>query len=92
VRSRHPYYLLLIISLSSFGYSVDVHTDETMQQIVRSEFHDCTVIAIAHRIDTVLDFDRIAVFNNGSMVEFDTPLVLLSRPSALKDLYEQLRG
>ena len=63
-----------------------------MQRIIRSEFRNRTVIVIAHRIETILDFDRIAVLDNGSMVECDTPSVLLSRTSALKDLYEQMQG
>ena len=59
-----------------------------MRQLIKTSFSACTVIAIAHRLDTVLDFDRIAVLDHGELVEFDTPSALLGRDSVFKKLYE----
>ncbi|MCJ1404727.1 hypothetical protein MMC11_007953 [Xylographa trunciseda] len=68
--------------------SVDHKTDEMMQRLIREEFHDRTVIVIAHRLDTILDFDRIALLRNGELVEYDSPGNLLGRPSEFRELYE----
>jgi ATP-binding cassette subfamily C (CFTR/MRP) protein 1 len=43
---------------------------------------------VAHRLDTIMDFDRIAVMQDGQLVELDTPARLLSRQSAFRALYE----
>ena len=59
-----------------------------MQKVIREEFRDCTIISVAHRLDTIIDFDRIAVLAAGKLIEFDTPDNLLARPSAFKELYE----
>lgn len=60
-----------------------------MQGIIRHEFRDRTIIAVAHRLDTIMDFDRIAVMHAGRLVECDTPQNLLARPeSAFRRLRE----
>lgn len=59
-----------------------------MQSVIRGHFKNQTIIAIVHKLHTILDFDKVALMENGRIVEFDTPQVLLSRKgSALKDLY-----
>ncbi|KAF5007801.1 hypothetical protein FDECE_5884 [Fusarium decemcellulare] len=58
--------------------SVDTQTDARIQEVIRSEFTDCTIIMIAHRIDTLLDFDKVAVLDRGSLVEFGAPQELLA--------------
>ncbi|CZT49492.1 related to multidrug resistance-associated protein [Rhynchosporium secalis] len=68
--------------------SVDVKTDAQMQAIIRSEFRTHTIIMIAHRLDSLLDFDRVAVLDRGSLVEFGEPSVLLNiEGSAFGKLY-----
>jgi ABC-type transport system involved in cytochrome bd biosynthesis fused ATPase/permease subunit len=67
---------------------VDAETDELMQRIIREEFETQTLIVVAHRLNTILDFDRIAVFDEGVLIECDTPAALLSRASAFRDLYD----
>jgi ATP-binding cassette subfamily C (CFTR/MRP) protein 1 len=62
-----------------------------MQRIIHEEFKDCTVVAIAHR-DTRLDFDRIAVLDQGVIVDYDTPEKLLRGPSRFRALYEKYEG
>ncbi|CAG7924068.1 unnamed protein product [Penicillium olsonii] len=69
--------------------SVDAETDTLMQCVIREQFKDRTIIAIVHKLHTVLDFDKIAVMDNGRIVEFDSPAALLSKEgSAFKSLYE----
>jgi ATP-binding cassette, subfamily C (CFTR/MRP), member 1 len=46
--------------------------------VIREHFQHCTVIAIAHRLDTILDFDRILVVDKGDVAEFDTPATLIA--------------
>lgn len=58
-----------------------------MQKLIREEFKGYTVIAVAHRLDSLLDFDKIAVLDKGVLVEFDAPQVLLNKPSIFRDLY-----
>lgn len=67
---------------------MDQKTDELMQRIIRKEFSSKTIIAIAHRLETILDFDRIAVFDKGLLVECDKPDVLLAKDSVFKHIYE----
>ncbi|WPG98015.1 hypothetical protein R9X50_00079900 [Acrodontium crateriforme] len=81
----HPSKIVVLDEVTS---SVDLATDEIMQKIIREEFDDCTIIAVAHRLDTILDFDMIATLEAGRLVEFDTPNALMARDSAFKALYE----
>jgi ATP-binding cassette subfamily C (CFTR/MRP) protein 1 len=76
-----------IVILDEISSSVDVRTDKLIQQVIREEFADTTIIAIAHRLDTILDFDRVALMSDGQLVEFDSPQVLLRKPSAFRELY-----
>jgi len=78
-----------IVVLDEATASVDVDTDHRMQAMIRDSFAGCTIIAIAHRLETIMDFDRIAVLEDGVLVECDSPAVLLARnDSAFKTLYE----
>ncbi|KAF4334279.1 multidrug resistance-associated [Fusarium beomiforme] len=73
--------------------SVDAETDARMQEVIRTEFSDCTIIMIAHRIDTLLDFDKVAVLDKGSLVEFGTPQDLLKdEAGAFTRLYRANKG
>jgi ABC-type multidrug transport system fused ATPase/permease subunit len=58
--------------------NVDMQTDEYIQKALRLDFKDATVITVAHRLNTIIDYDRIAVFEQGSIVEFGSPKDLLS--------------
>ncbi len=63
--------------------SVDQLTDSLIQETLRQEFKDHTVLTIAHRINTVLDCDRVLVMNAGRVVEFEPPSVLLQNPRSM---------
>ncbi|KAF9428970.1 hypothetical protein BGZ76_001983 [Entomortierella beljakovae] len=71
-----------ILVLDEATSAVDVETDELIQKTIREEFRDRTVLTIAHRIKTVMDSDRILVLEQGRVVEFNTPQVLLQQKSA----------
>ena len=77
-----------IIVLDEATASVDLETDKLMQKVIRDKFDGCTILAVAHRLDTIMDFDRIAVIKAGELVEFDTPKALMTRDSAFRTLYE----
>ncbi|KAI1419772.1 P-loop containing nucleoside triphosphate hydrolase protein [Xylaria sp. FL1777] len=62
--------------------SVDAKTDAQMQEVIRNEFKDHTIIMIAHRLSSLLDFDNILVLDQGSLVETGNPTELLSNPSS----------
>lgn len=57
--------------------NVDFSTDRRIQETIRSKFQDCTVITIAHRLNTIIDYDKVLVMDKGTVVEFDKPNVLL---------------
>lgn len=68
---------------------MDSETDELMQKIIRTKFKDQTIISIAHKLYTILDFDKVAVLDKGRLVEYDAPQALLQTDgSAFKALYE----
>ncbi|KAJ3843478.1 P-loop containing nucleoside triphosphate hydrolase protein [Lentinula raphanica] len=58
--------------------SVDYATDELIGKTIRQEFADSTILTIAHRLRTVIDYDRIMLLDQGRIVEFDKPGVLLA--------------
>ena len=66
-----------IIILDEATASIDFKTEKLIHDVVHTKFVDCTVITIAHRLDTILDHDRVLVLDKGEVVEFDEPKVLL---------------
>lgn len=74
-----------ILLLDEATSSVDFATDALIQQTIRKEFGDgtTTVLIIAHRLDSVLDADRIVVMDAGRVAECAPPSVLLSNPDSL---------
>ncbi|KAJ2082128.1 hypothetical protein H4R24_001824 [Coemansia sp. RSA 988] len=58
-------------------------TDSIIQQAIRSEFKDCTVLTIAHRLDTVIDSDMVLVIDEGKLAEYDTPHNLLANKGSM---------
>lgn len=77
-----------IILLDEATANIDYLTDRMIQNVIRKEMTECTVLTIAHRLDTVLEYDRIMVLEKGEIVEFDQPDVLLQkRDGFLSELY-----
>lgn len=63
--------------------NVDLETDSLIQLLIRKQFASSTVITIAHRLETVLDYDRIMVLDDGRIAEFDTAERLKSKEGGL---------
>ncbi|QRW05470.1 ABC transporter [Ceratobasidium sp. AG-Ba] len=62
--------------------SVDYVTDELISQTIRKEFADSTIVTIAHRLRTIIDYDKVMVMDQGHIAEYDEPSVLLADPSS----------
>lgn len=70
--------------------AVDVETDAMLQTTLRSNmFKNRTIITIAHRINTILDSDRILVLDHGEVAEFDTPSALVGKKGLFFELVKE---
>ncbi|XP_017970733.1 PREDICTED: ABC transporter C family member 12 isoform X2 [Theobroma cacao] len=67
-----------ILVLDEATAAVDVKTDAFIQKTIREEFKSCTMLIIAHRLNTIIDCDRILVLDAGQVSEHDTPVELLT--------------
>jgi len=57
--------------------SIDELTDHLIQKMIKTEFKDMTVITIAHRLNTIIQYDKVMVLDQGNIVEFDSPIELM---------------
>ena len=79
-----------ILVLDEATAAVDVETDAMLQTTLRSPmFNNRTIITIAHRINTILDSDRIIVLDKGMVAEFDTPAELVRRKGLFYELVKE---
>ncbi|EHA25711.1 hypothetical protein ASPNIDRAFT_190013 [Aspergillus niger ATCC 1015] len=81
-----------ILVLDEPTAAVDVETDAMMQRIIRSRFASHTIITVAHRLDTIMDFDRIAVIDAGRLAEWGTPKQLVTGDTLFRRLYRDMHG
>lgn len=65
---------------------MDPVTESVMQDVIDTEFSKYTVLAVVHRLGYIDRFDKVAVLDRGTLVEYDSPGQLLARPSILADL------
>ena len=72
-----------ILIMDEATASIDNTTDAEIQRMIRENFSQATVLTIAHRLNTILDSDRILVLDDGNVAEFDTPNNLLAKPDGL---------
>ncbi|XP_014781031.1 multidrug resistance-associated protein 1-like [Octopus bimaculoides] len=72
-----------VLVLDEATAAVDMETDDLIQKTIRSEFKDCTILTIAHRLHTVIDYDKIMVLDNGVICEFDSPKHLLKNKNSI---------
>ncbi|KAK9927056.1 hypothetical protein M0R45_024259 [Rubus argutus] len=67
-----------ILVLDEATASMDNATDSILQKTIRTEFADCTVITVAHRIPTVMDCTKVLAISDGKVVEYDEPMKLMN--------------
>uniref|UniRef100_T1JBI7 ABC-type glutathione-S-conjugate transporter n=1 Tax=Strigamia maritima TaxID=126957 RepID=T1JBI7_STRMM len=72
-----------ILILDEATASVDLETDDLIQTTIRKEFEDCTIITIAHRLNTIMDSTRVMVLERGQIQEFESPTILLQNKKSL---------
>ncbi|KAL0084399.1 hypothetical protein J3Q64DRAFT_1862487 [Phycomyces blakesleeanus] len=72
-----------IVFMDEATASVDFNTDKAIQKAISTNFADCTIVCIAHRLHTVIEYDRILVLDQGNVIEFASPLDLISNPNSM---------
>ncbi|KAK6485739.1 multidrug resistance-associated protein 4-like isoform X1 [Huso huso] len=72
-----------ILIIDEATANVDPRTDELIQKTIREKFEQCTVLTIAHRLNTIIDSDRILVLDAGRIHEYDEPYVLLQNNDSI---------
>jgi ATP-binding cassette subfamily C (CFTR/MRP) protein 1 len=72
-----------ILVLDEATAAIDRTSDELIQRYIRERFASCTVLTIAHRLNTILDSDKVLVMQDGRALEFGAPKELLSDPRSL---------
>ena len=68
-----------ILVMDEATASIDNQTDGIIQTMIRENFKDATVLTIAHRLNTIMDSDKILVLDDGNIAEYDSPKVLLTK-------------
>ena len=72
--------------------NIDGKTDNKIQTMLKEAFKECTVLTIAHRIDTILWYDKVLVMDKGKVLEYDSPKVLSTKDgSEFKALLTEYR-
>lgn len=72
-----------VLCIDEATASVDQKTDQLLQQTIRQRFADKTVLTIAHRLNTILDSDRVLVMQAGRVAELDSPARLSQKDGSL---------
>lgn len=72
-----------IILLDEATASIDYESDLKIQNMIRTEFKNSTILTIAHRLQTVIDYDKILVLDNGKLKEYDNPYSLLQNKDGI---------
>lgn len=71
-----------ILLMDEATASIDMKTDQLIQEMMSTEFKNTTVISIAHRLNTIINYDKILVLDQGEVKEFDSPLSLITNPDS----------
>lgn len=81
-----------ILVMDEATSNLDLEADRKLHQVVDDIFNDCTVLKIAHRMDSILNCDKVLVLDNGKLVECDSPKVLIStKHSLFRNFFEKTK-
>ena len=75
--------MLQVLVLDEATAAVDLETDDLVQATIRREFVDCTVLTIAHRLNTIMDSNRVIVLDQGKISEFESPENLMANKESI---------
>uniref|UniRef100_A0A670K068 ABC-type glutathione-S-conjugate transporter n=1 Tax=Podarcis muralis TaxID=64176 RepID=A0A670K068_PODMU len=78
-----------ILVLDEATAAVDLETDLQIQATIRTQFRECTVLTIAHRVNTLLDCDRVLVMESGRVAEFNAPETLIAQKGLFYRMAEE---
>ena len=79
-----------VVLLDEATASIDVETEETIQKLITNEFKDATMLTVAHRLNTIINSDKIMFMKDGQVAEFDSPEILKNdTKSAFYELLSQ---
>lgn len=66
-----------VIILDEATANIDIATEQVIQKLMNESFKDCTVITIAHRLQTIIKSDKVLVLSDGKVAEYNTPNILM---------------
>ncbi|XP_065883195.1 ATP-binding cassette sub-family C member 4-like [Dysidea avara] len=72
-----------ILVIDEATANVDLITDDIIQEMIRKKFNHCTILTIAHRLETIMDSDKVLVLSSGKVIEFDAPFNLLQKQQSV---------
>ncbi|KAJ3211546.1 Canalicular multispecific organic anion transporter 2, partial [Dinochytrium kinnereticum] len=79
-----------ILLIDEATASVDIKTDTAIQKALRESFKHSTILTVAHRLITIIDYDKILVLKNGEVAEFGDPITLVNQPGGIfSDLVDE---
>lgn len=79
-----------IIVMDEATASVDFATDKEIQSAIQREFENSTVVCIAHRLNTIITYDKVLVLDHGQVIEYDTPANLLDDSHGKKTHFREM--
>lgn len=78
-----------ILMMDEATSNIDPKTDLKIQEIIKKEFKDSTVVTIAHRLNTIIQYDRLIILDQGEIIEEGKPIELLTRDSYFRDMVRE---
>ncbi|GAB1222472.1 hypothetical protein ENUP19_0112G0016 [Entamoeba nuttalli] len=81
-----------ILIMDEATANIDIQTDKTIQEMVRKNFNECTVITVAHRLQSIMDANKVFVFDKGELVENDSPSHLIDNQNTIFNHLVQQSG